>query len=157
MRGQTTGIIEAQVINQTGQVETSKTSMFPLISEGSRAIKFPATSSIQIKCPVGSIIRTLDQAGISTILKGVVLIIVFKEILTTTKHLQSNMQSNNDVVHKLQDAQLEQKAAMDMMAKQLSQIATSLNEMRENDGMIPATVKMPGRENIRKRHNLTGR
>ncbi|KAL1568702.1 hypothetical protein AAHA92_00283 [Salvia divinorum] len=60
------------------------------------------------------------------------------------------MQANNDVVHKLQDAQLEQKAAMDMMAKQLSQIATSLNEMRGNDGKIPATVKMPARENISK-------
>ncbi|KAL1562967.1 bifunctional endo-1,4-beta-xylanase XylA-like [Salvia divinorum] len=60
------------------------------------------------------------------------------------------MQANNDVVHKLQDAQLEQKAAMDMMAKQLSQIATSLNEMKGNDGKIPATVKMPARENISK-------
>ncbi|KAL1559380.1 hypothetical protein AAHA92_09729 [Salvia divinorum] len=37
---------------------------------------------------------------------------------------------------------------MDMLAKQLSQIATSLSEMRGNDGKIPATVKMPGKENI---------
>ncbi|KAL1562908.1 hypothetical protein AAHA92_05430 [Salvia divinorum] len=37
---------------------------------------------------------------------------------------------------------------MDMLAKQLSQIATSINEMRGNDGKIPATVKMPGKENI---------
>ncbi|KAL1569735.1 hypothetical protein AAHA92_01176 [Salvia divinorum] len=72
------------------------------------------------------------------------------DLLNSQQHLQSNMQPNNDVVHKLQDAQLEQKAAMDMMAKQLSQIATSLNEMRGNDGKIPATVKMPARENISK-------
>ncbi|KAL1555014.1 hypothetical protein AAHA92_15503 [Salvia divinorum] len=70
------------------------------------------------------------------------------DLLNSQQHLQSNMQANNDVVHKLQDAQLEQKAAMDMMSKQLSQIATSLNKMRGNDGKIPATVKMPGRENI---------
>ncbi|XP_042027291.1 eukaryotic translation initiation factor 3 subunit A-like [Salvia splendens] len=53
---------------------------------------------------------------------------------------QNNMQSNNDVVHKLQDAQLEQKSAMDMLTKQLSQIATSLNEMRGNEGKIPASM-----------------
>ncbi|KAL1560388.1 hypothetical protein AAHA92_10601 [Salvia divinorum] len=58
------------------------------------------------------------------------------------------MQANNDVVHKLQDAHQEQKAAMDMLAKQLSQIATSLSEMRGNKGKIPATVKMPIKENI---------
>ncbi|KAL1559652.1 hypothetical protein AAHA92_09970 [Salvia divinorum] len=72
------------------------------------------------------------------------------DLLNSQQHLQGNVQANNDVVHKLQDAQLEQKAAMDMMAKQLSQIATSLNEMRGNDGKIPATVKMPQRENISK-------
>ncbi|KAL1560973.1 hypothetical protein AAHA92_11120 [Salvia divinorum] len=37
---------------------------------------------------------------------------------------------------------------MDMLAKQLSQIATSINKMRGNDGKIPATVKMSGKENI---------
>ncbi|KAL1545257.1 hypothetical protein AAHA92_22003 [Salvia divinorum] len=37
---------------------------------------------------------------------------------------------------------------MDMLARQLSQIATSLSEMRGNEGRIPATVKMPGKKNI---------
>ncbi|KAL1559045.1 hypothetical protein AAHA92_09433 [Salvia divinorum] len=46
---------------------------------------------------------------------------------------------------------------MDMMAKQLSQIATSLNEMIGNDGKIPATVKIPGRENISKITLRSGR
>ncbi|KAL1564088.1 hypothetical protein AAHA92_06491 [Salvia divinorum] len=55
---------------------------------------------------------------------------------------------NNDVVNKLQDTQNEQKAALDMLARQLSQIATSISEMRGNEGKIPATVKMPGKENI---------
>ncbi|KAL1558615.1 hypothetical protein AAHA92_09057 [Salvia divinorum] len=58
------------------------------------------------------------------------------------------MMSNNEVVHRLQDAQQEQKAAMDMLNKQLSQIATSLNEMRGTEGRIPATVKMPGKDNV---------
>ncbi|KAL1568831.1 hypothetical protein AAHA92_00390 [Salvia divinorum] len=58
------------------------------------------------------------------------------------------MQANNDVVHKLQDTQKEQKSALDMLARQLSQIATSISEMRGNEGRIPATVKMPGKENI---------
>ncbi|KAL1549145.1 hypothetical protein AAHA92_17280 [Salvia divinorum] len=37
---------------------------------------------------------------------------------------------------------------MNMLNRQLSQIATSLNEMRGNEGKIPATVKLPGRENV---------
>ena len=37
---------------------------------------------------------------------------------------------------------------MDMLAKQMSQIATSLSEMRENEGWIPASVKPPDRANI---------
>ncbi|KAL1536484.1 hypothetical protein AAHA92_29131 [Salvia divinorum] len=46
---------------------------------------------------------------------------------------------------------------MDMMAEQLSQIATSLNEMKGNNGKIPATVKMPGSENISKITLCSGR
>ncbi|KAL1559874.1 hypothetical protein AAHA92_10168 [Salvia divinorum] len=37
---------------------------------------------------------------------------------------------------------------MDMLTRQLSQIATTLNEIRGNDGKIPATVKMPDKANI---------
>ncbi|XP_042020721.1 uncharacterized protein LOC121768296 [Salvia splendens] len=37
---------------------------------------------------------------------------------------------------------------MDMLAKQMSQIATSLNEMRGNEGRIHALVKPPNRANI---------
>ncbi|KAL1565662.1 hypothetical protein AAHA92_07847 [Salvia divinorum] len=70
------------------------------------------------------------------------------ELLNSQQNLQNNMMSNNDVVHRLQDAQQEQKTAMDMLTRQLSQIATSINKMRGNDGKIPATVKMPGRENV---------
>ncbi|XP_042027258.1 uncharacterized protein LOC121774451 [Salvia splendens] len=70
------------------------------------------------------------------------------DLVSSQQHIQNNMQSNNDVVHRLQDAQVEQKAAMDMLAKQLSQIATSLSEMRENEGRIPASVKPLDRANI---------
>ena len=37
---------------------------------------------------------------------------------------------------------------MDMLAKQMSQIATSLSEMRGNEGKIPASVRPPDRENV---------
>ncbi|KAL1545093.1 hypothetical protein AAHA92_21861 [Salvia divinorum] len=70
------------------------------------------------------------------------------DLLNTQQNLHSNIQANNDVVHKLQDAQKEQKATLDMLARQLSQIVTSINKMRGNEGRIPATVKMPGKENI---------
>ncbi|KAL1549930.1 hypothetical protein AAHA92_17954 [Salvia divinorum] len=70
------------------------------------------------------------------------------DLLNTQQNLQSNMMSNNEVVHRLQDAQQEQKTAMDMLNRQLSQIATSLNEMRGNEEKIPATVKIPGKENV---------
>ncbi|KAL1567179.1 hypothetical protein AAHA92_02687 [Salvia divinorum] len=69
-------------------------------------------------------------------------------LLITQQYLQNNMQTNNDVVHKLQDSQREQKAVIDMIAQQLSQIATSLNEMRGNEGRTLTTVKTPGKENI---------
>ncbi|XP_042005758.1 GATA zinc finger domain-containing protein 14-like [Salvia splendens] len=70
------------------------------------------------------------------------------DLVSSQQHLQNNMQSNNDVVHKLQDAHVEHKTAMDMLAKQLSQIATSQSEMRGNEGRITATVKPPDRANI---------
>ncbi|XP_042009049.1 uncharacterized protein LOC121757591 [Salvia splendens] len=70
------------------------------------------------------------------------------DLVSSQEHMQNNMQSNNDVVHKLQDAQVEHNAAMDMLAKQLSQIATSLSEMGGNEGRIPSTVKPPDRANI---------
>ncbi|KAL1549321.1 hypothetical protein AAHA92_17441 [Salvia divinorum] len=37
---------------------------------------------------------------------------------------------------------------MDMLARQLSQIATSISEIRGNEERIPTTVKMSGKENI---------
>ena len=37
---------------------------------------------------------------------------------------------------------------MDMVAKQMSHIATSLSEMRGNEGRIPTSVKPPDRANI---------
>ncbi|KAL1555061.1 hypothetical protein AAHA92_15545 [Salvia divinorum] len=46
---------------------------------------------------------------------------------------------------------------MDMLTRQLSQIATSINELRGNDGKIPATVKLPGKENISKITLRSGR
>ena len=70
------------------------------------------------------------------------------DLVNFQQHMQNNMQANNDVVHKIQDAQQEQKSAMDMLAKQMSQLATSLNEMRGNEGKLPATVKPPDRANI---------
>ncbi|XP_047949103.1 bifunctional endo-1,4-beta-xylanase XylA-like [Salvia hispanica] len=70
------------------------------------------------------------------------------DLVNSQQFMQGNLHSHNDMVHKLQDAQSEQKAAMDMMAKQLSQIAVSLNEMQGNEGKLPATVKPPDRANI---------
>ncbi|KAL1559394.1 hypothetical protein AAHA92_09741 [Salvia divinorum] len=69
-------------------------------------------------------------------------------LLNAQQHFQSNMQANNDVVHKLQESQSEQKVAIDMIAQQLSQIALSLNEMRGDEGRTLTAVKMPGKENI---------
>ncbi|XP_042056237.1 uncharacterized protein LOC121800800 [Salvia splendens] len=48
----------------------------------------------------------------------------------------------------MKEAQKEQRAALDMLTKQLSQVAMSLGELRGNEGKIPATVQQPGRENI---------
>ncbi|XP_042067165.1 uncharacterized protein LOC121810465 [Salvia splendens] len=70
--------------------------------------------------------------------------------MSSQQHILGNMQANNDLVLLIQDAQQEQKAAMDMLTKQLSQMATTLNEIRGHDGRISATVKMPDRANISK-------
>ncbi|XP_041999897.1 uncharacterized protein LOC121749370 [Salvia splendens] len=71
---------------------------------------------------------------------------VVRDLMNSQQHIQGNMQANNDLVHRIQDAQQEEKATMDMLTKQLSQMATMLNEIRGHDGRIPATVKMPDRE-----------
>ncbi|XP_042051646.1 uncharacterized protein LOC121796959 [Salvia splendens] len=56
----------------------------------------------------------------------------------------------NDAMREIQEAQKEQRAALDMLTKQLSQVAMSLGELRGNEGKILATVQPPGRENISK-------
>ncbi|XP_041995775.1 uncharacterized protein LOC121745894 [Salvia splendens] len=75
---------------------------------------------------------------------------VVGDLMNSQQHIQGNMQDNNDLVHKIHDAQQEQKAAMDMLTKKLSQMDTTLNKIRGHDGRIPATVKMPDRANISK-------
>ncbi|XP_042005865.1 uncharacterized protein LOC121754599 [Salvia splendens] len=72
------------------------------------------------------------------------------DLLNSQQHIQGNMQANNDVVHKLQDALLEHKAALDMLTKQISQMATTLNEIRRHNSHLLATVKMPDKANISK-------
>ncbi|KAL1545775.1 hypothetical protein AAHA92_22460 [Salvia divinorum] len=81
MMGRTTGATGARVINQTGQAKISRISIFPIINEESqeiksniKEIKVPGIISAPIKGQAGIIIRTKDQEGISTILKGVVLV-----------------------------------------------------------------------------------
>ncbi|XP_042009024.1 uncharacterized protein LOC121757563 [Salvia splendens] len=54
----------------------------------------------------------------------------------------------NDAMREIQVARKEQRAALDMLTKQLSQVAMSLGELRGNEGKIPATVQPTGRENI---------
>ncbi|XP_042029044.1 uncharacterized protein LOC121775987 [Salvia splendens] len=48
----------------------------------------------------------------------------------------------------IQEAQKEQRAALEILTRQLSQVAMSLGELRGNEGKIPATVQPLGRENI---------
>ncbi|XP_042067234.1 uncharacterized protein LOC121810538 [Salvia splendens] len=55
----------------------------------------------------------------------------------------------NDAMREIQEAQKEQRAALDKLTKQLSQVAMSMEELRGNEGKIPATVQPTGRENIR--------
>ncbi|XP_042029764.1 uncharacterized protein LOC121776640 [Salvia splendens] len=60
-------------------------------------------------------------------------------------------------MREIQEAQKEQRAALDMLTKQLSQVAMSLGELRGNEGKIPATVQPPGRENINEVSLRSGR
>ncbi|XP_041994005.1 uncharacterized protein LOC121744488 [Salvia splendens] len=50
----------------------------------------------------------------------------------------------NDGMREIQEAQKEQRAALEMLTKQLSQVAVSLGELKGNE----ATTQPPGRENI---------
>ncbi|XP_042065349.1 uncharacterized protein LOC121808844 [Salvia splendens] len=55
----------------------------------------------------------------------------------------------NDAVREIQKTQREHRAALQMLTKQLSQVAISLGELRGNEGKIPATVQpLAGRENV---------
>ncbi|XP_042056229.1 uncharacterized protein LOC121800794 [Salvia splendens] len=57
-------------------------------------------------------------------------------------------QHPNNAMREIQEAQKKQRAALEMLTKQLSQVAMSLAELRGNEGRIPTTVLPPGRENI---------
>ncbi|XP_042057823.1 uncharacterized protein LOC121802234 [Salvia splendens] len=50
----------------------------------------------------------------------------------------------NDAMREIKEAQKEQRAALEMLTKQLSQVAVSLGELKGNE----ATMQPPGRENI---------
>ncbi|XP_042065450.1 uncharacterized protein LOC121808959 [Salvia splendens] len=54
----------------------------------------------------------------------------------------------NDVMQEIQETQREQRATLEMLTQQLSLVATSLGELKGNDGRIPATEQPPGREHI---------
>ncbi|XP_042061579.1 calcium homeostasis endoplasmic reticulum protein-like [Salvia splendens] len=54
----------------------------------------------------------------------------------------------NDAMREIQEAHKEQRAALDMLTKQLSQVSMSVGELRGNEGKIHATVQPPRRENI---------
>ncbi|XP_042067162.1 uncharacterized protein LOC121810462 [Salvia splendens] len=51
-------------------------------------------------------------------------------------------------MREIQEAQKEQQAALEILTKQLSQVAMLLAELRGNEGKILATVQTPGREHI---------
>ncbi|XP_042038385.1 uncharacterized protein LOC121784287 [Salvia splendens] len=51
-------------------------------------------------------------------------------------------------MREIQEAQREQRTALEMLMKQLSQVVMSLGELRGNEEKIPATVQPPGGENI---------
>ncbi|XP_041995902.1 uncharacterized protein LOC121746032 [Salvia splendens] len=55
----------------------------------------------------------------------------------------------HDAMREIQETQKEQRAALEMLTKQLSQVALTLGELRGNEGKIPATVQpTTGRENV---------
>ncbi|XP_042027519.1 basic salivary proline-rich protein 4-like [Salvia splendens] len=59
----------------------------------------------------------------------------------------------NDAMREIQEAQKEQRASLDMLTKQLYQVAMSLGELRGNEGKIPATVQ-PIRTEKRRRSRV---
>ncbi|XP_042038390.1 uncharacterized protein LOC121784293 [Salvia splendens] len=71
-------------------------------------------------------------------------------MLTSQQNMRNEMQLNNEVVQGMQSAKKEHKANMDMMNKQLSQLATSVGEMKWNSGILPSTVHIPEKANVSK-------
>lgn len=73
-----------------------------------------------------------------------------REMLSSQQGMRSEIQSSNEVVQGMQSAQKEQKANIDMLNKQLSQLATSVGELRGNLGKLPSTVHIPENANVSK-------
>ncbi|XP_057811492.1 uncharacterized protein LOC131025718 [Salvia miltiorrhiza] len=64
--------------------------------------------------------------------------------------LIGNQQFLQGNVQQLQQSQAEQKVQIEGLARQMSQLATSMNQLRENNGALPSQVYVNPKENVNK-------
>ncbi|XP_047952083.1 uncharacterized protein LOC125197385 [Salvia hispanica] len=72
------------------------------------------------------------------------------EMLASQQSIKSDLQSSNETMQGMQSAQKEHRANMDMMNRQLAQLANSVGEMKGNSGKLPSTVHVPEKTNVSK-------
>ncbi|XP_047978517.1 GATA zinc finger domain-containing protein 14-like [Salvia hispanica] len=72
------------------------------------------------------------------------------EMLASQQSIKNDLQSSNETMQGMQSAQKEHRANMDMMNRQLAQLANSVGEMKGNSGKLPSTVHVPEKANVSK-------
>ena len=72
------------------------------------------------------------------------------EMLASQQSIKSDLQSSNETMQGMQSAQKEHRANMDMMNRQLAQLANSVGGMKGNSGKLPSTVHVPDKANVSK-------
>ncbi|XP_047943082.1 GATA zinc finger domain-containing protein 14-like [Salvia hispanica] len=72
------------------------------------------------------------------------------EMLASQQSIKNDLQSSNETMQGMQSAQKEHRANMDMMNRQLAQLANSVGEMKGNSGKLPSTVHVPEKTNVSK-------
>ncbi|XP_057804364.1 uncharacterized protein LOC131019797 [Salvia miltiorrhiza] len=73
---------------------------------------------------------------------------MMRELIGSQQLLQNNLQTTNEAVLKLQQSQTEQRVQIEGLARQVSQLATSVNQLKGHQGKLPSQVQLNPRENV---------
>ncbi|XP_057785553.1 uncharacterized protein LOC131003099, partial [Salvia miltiorrhiza] len=73
---------------------------------------------------------------------------MMRELIASQQLLQNNLQTTNEAVQKLQQSHAEYKVQMEGLARQISQLTMTVNQLKGNQGALPSQVQLNSKENV---------